>query len=430
MLARRERSTLVGGRRPRFFPSVARIADRILSHNAGALAEFRGLAQHGVRMPAATRQGRPDANEQFFAPVRIHYMVGNHDWFLHLPGDDFHGLRRKIALHMGLSTRPDAPFPHEPWENNELLQTLRRHKVFARHGDAFDPINFEGDRNASSLGDAIVIELLNRFAAEVERELGEDLPLSARNGLREIDNIRPLLLIPVWIEWLLERSCPDAAIRKQVKNVWDRLADEFLDLPFVRARDSWRPLDIVDGLQRALKFSRRLSVGWASRIAQWINELRGADGASCFSHALTEQDFRNRRARHIVYGHTHRPEATPLDASYAEGFVLHQTYFNSGTWRRVHEPTRFARHEHEFIPSDTLTYLAFFKDDERNGRPYETWSGTLGIAPDAEASHRVDSSELRHADGQPLATPILPLPSPRFAVPRPTGRSVDSVFVR
>ena len=26
-----------------------------------------------------------------------------------------------------------------------------------------------------------------------------------------------------------------------------------------------------------------------------------------------------------------------------------------------------------------MTYLAFFREDERSGRPFETWSGTLGF---------------------------------------------------
>jgi hypothetical protein len=299
--------------------------------------------------------------------------------------------------------------------------------VFARHGDVYDPFNFEGDRNASSLGDAIVIELLNRFGAQIARELADDLPESALAGFREIDNIRPLLLVPVWIDGLLERSCPHPATRKQVKKVWDELADEFLEQPFVRSRDTWCPVDIVDGLQKALKFSRQLSVGWASWIAEWMWKLRGADNDSYFQHALSEQDFRNRRAKHIVYGHTHYHEIVPLDASFAEGFVLNQAYFNSGTWRRVFEQTRFAPSEHEFISADALTYLAFFKDDERKGRPYETWNGTLGLSPVSTSTLRVDSGT-SHAAAQPISTPGVPLRAPHFAVPlapvRPAGGAV------
>ncbi len=411
------------------FDMVSQITSDILVHNNQALGEFRRLAQQGVSLPAATNEGRMAGGELQPVPVRIHYMVGNHDWFYHLPGENYNQLRRKIASHMGLATYPDAPFPHEIWESNELVQVMRRHKVFARHGDVYDPFNYEGDRDASSLGDVIVLELLNRFGVKVRQELGDDLPNTALAGLQEIDNIRPLLLIPVWIDGLLERSCPQPAIRKEVKRIWDGLADEFLEHPFVQQRDTWSPVDIVDGLQKALKFSRRLSVSWASWVAQWIAELRGASQSSYYSHALTEQDFRNRRAKHIVYGHTHHAEVVPLDASYADGYVLHQAYFNSGTWRRVHEQTQFAPREHEFIAADTMTYLAFYKDDERGGRPYETWTGTLGLHPLTTSNHRVDSATNpginTNAPGQPISTPNVPVRAPHFAVPLAPSNQVN-----
>jgi hypothetical protein len=218
-------------------------------------------------------------------------------------------------------------------------------------------------------------------------------------------------------------------VRKQVKKVWDALADEFLDLPYVHRRDTWCPVDVVDGLQKALKFTRRLSVGWASWVAQWMWQLRGADSSSYYQHALAEQDFRNRRAKHIVYGHTHTAEVVPLDASYAEGYVLHQAYFNSGTWRRVYEQTRFAATEHEFIAADTLTYLAFFKDDERRGRPYETWSGTLGLAPHGSVWRRVDSRGVSDAAGEPISTPSVPVRAPHFAVPLAGVGAAERSFI-
>jgi UDP-2,3-diacylglucosamine pyrophosphatase LpxH len=414
---------------PELFNTVARITSDVLRHNEQALGEFRTLAQQGVSIPPATRDGRPAVGQLQPVPVRIHYMVGNHDWFFHLPGENYNRLRRQLAVHMGLVTYPDAPLPHETWESEELMQVTRQHKVFARHGDVFDPFNYEGHRDASSLGDVIVLELLNRFGVKVTQELGDDLSASALAGLREIDNIRPLLMIPVWIDGLLERSCPQPSVRKEVKRIWDELADDFLELPFVRQRDTWCPVDIVDGLQKALKFSRRLSVGWASWIAQWMASLRGADTSSFYQHALTEQDFRNRRAKHIIYGHTHLAEVVPLDASYADGFVLHQTYFNSGTWRRVHEQTQFEPREHEFIAADTMSYLAFFKDDERSGRPYETWTGTLGIHPFSEAIRRIDAGTPAASAAQPLTPPSTPLRAPHFAVPLvPGGTSGENVL--
>ena len=319
-------------------------------------------------------------------------------------------LRQEIVRRMGLSNRPDRPFPHDSVECEELLQTMRRHRVAARHGDLFDPLNFEGDRAASSLGDAMVIELLGRFAAEVEAELGEDNPPSLPAGLREIDCIRPIVLAPVWIDGLLERTCPIPAIRNRVRRIWDRLLEDFLAIDFVRdsgaAAQDWSL-----GCSDLLRFGRRSPAGWADSIAAWYYRLRGADEESYLAHALAEPDYRNRRAKHIVYGHTHTAQTAPLDASYAESYVLNQVYFNAGTWRRTYPHGPAGPRQNEFIASDEMTWLTFYQGDERTGRPYETWSGMLGAAPTENTVHRIDPG--RHPMSRPTA--FDPRPSPARA---------------
>ena len=394
---------------------ISRITADILRQNQESCDILRRLSSDGgLTIPPANRMSQPVYGaEEHAISVSIHYMVGNHDWFLHLPGRAYDALRKTVTDGLGLCHSPDVPFPHDAIESEPLQDVLRRHKVLARHGDLYDPFNFEGDRNASSLGDAIVIELLNRFSAEIEQSLVDELPVSTVLGLREIDNIRPTLLAPVWIDGLLERSCAMPAMRKQVKMVWDRLADRFLNLDFVRQRDTWSPVDLVDGLQRVLKFSKRLSVGWSSAIVNWIHGIRGSGDGSYYRHALGEQDFRNRRAKYVVYGHTHHAESVPLDASYSEGYVLNQMYFNSGTWRRLHRPTQLAPAEHEFIADDCMTFLAFYHGDERKGRPYETWSGTLGIRPTSTNVHRIDPG---HARGLILPSSKVPGHAPHFNI--------------
>jgi hypothetical protein len=298
----------------------------------------------------------------------------------------------------------------------------RRHRVLARHGDVFDPLNFEGDRDGSSLGDVIVVQLVNRFAREIEQQIGDGLPEATLAALGEIDNIRPILLAPVWLDGLLQRTCACLATRKRVKRIWDDLVDELLALPFVRQRDGWSPFDMIDGLAAALKFSQRLSIGWSSRISAWMQELRGARSQSYYQHALAEPDFRNRRARHIVYGHTHEAESVPLDASYADNFVLNQMYFNAGTWRRVHRQTQLAPGEHEFIPMETMNYLSLFAGDERGGCPYEAWSGMLGVDALDGSVYRLDAGHQNTARG---AAPAMRLTGPHFA-PRQAGVRTSS----
>lgn len=395
---------------PALAEAVTSIAGDIVRHNEATLGVLRSLAQGSVRLTPANQMGRrATTSDSASVPVRIHYMVGNRDWFLHLPGQAYDRLRRQLVVHMGLANEPDAPFAHEPGDSGELLQTLRRHRVLARHGDEFDPLACDGQRDTSSISDVIVIELVTRFAAEIERNLADELPQAALAGLAEIDNVRPLVLAPLWIDGLLARTCPSATVRQRVKQRWDMLAEGVLDHPYVQQSEAGRAGGLADGLARALRFGRRTPSGWTQSTHKWLCEIRGAESASYRVHALAEDEFRNRRARHVVYGHTHQSEEVPLEASFADGYVLNQTYFNAGTLRRLYRPTQAGPSEREFVAGDMLSFLAFFQGDERGGRPYETWTGTLGVNPNAiQAATRVDAAAggQREAATANFTTPI------------------------
>jgi len=368
---------------------VRAITDRILARNATSLGILKSLTQSSTITLPSAKGGKPAPGVEW-APegagrqpvtVRLHYMVGNHDWFYHLPDPAFVPMRRSIKEAMGLHNDAAQPFPHDPEKSPEISQVLADHRVFARHGDVYDSINFDGHRDASSVGDAIVIELLNRFPAEVEARRKDDLkdlPPEVVDGLKEIDNVRPLLLIPVWIDGLLRRLCADPKQIKQVKAVWNELAHDFLKIPFIKSRDSWlNPWDNVDMLQTALVFSSGLSLHTASRLLEWIDDRGFKRPDTYYEDALTETNFKNRTAKYVVYGHTHHHEIVPLDVSFSKQGELDQLYLNSGTWRRVHKLAKLNTKDEEFTGYDVMTYLAFFKDDERCGRPFEAWSGSL-----------------------------------------------------
>ena len=94
--------------------------------------------------------------------VKFTYVVGNHDWLI----NRYPETRKQIAEFIGMSANQyqNAAFITEGfWD---------KYGVFARHGDIFDPFNFDGNRDASSMGDAIVIDLINRFPKTVENNIG------------------------------------------------------------------------------------------------------------------------------------------------------------------------------------------------------------------------------------------------------------------
>ena len=395
--------------------TFAAVIDGILAHNAEGLGMLRALATQGAlcMAPAMSGGAALPGNEVYRVPVRIHYMVGNHDWPLHLPGAAYDLMRQKVCQHLGLANHPHLPFAHDPYESDEILEVLRRHRAMARHGDMFDPLHFAEDRDISSLGDALMIEVVGRFLHTTQNELASELPPLVLANLHEVDNVRPLPMIPIFIDGLLERACPSPALRKHVKQLWDKHVDQFLSLDVVRRRDTWLPFDVVDGLANVLRFSSRSTIGWAVKADAWMQAMRGASSPSYASHAIAEQDFRNRRARHILYGHTHTAECVPLDASHADGYVLNQVYFNTGTWRRVHRPTIAAPHEQEFIPCESMNLVTLFAGDERAGRPFEVWSGMMGIGAADAPLYRLDA-----AKAQAAATPAAPpLKAPHFSAP-------------
>ncbi len=371
-----------------FVDKVQAITQEILRRNSTSLAILKSLDNgETITIPPATAAGKPakvgwepDTPGRVPVKVRIHYMIGNHDWFYHLPGPAYAAIRQNIVDAIGLTNSPQEPFPHDPLESATLQAIYKKHRVFARHGDIFDSYNYEGNRNASSLGDVVVVDLLNRFSTEVMARLGDVLPQPCIDGLKEIDNVRPTLIAPVWVNAILQRTCQDQGHVKQVKQIWDSLVDEFIDLPFIRAHDSkTNPFDSVDKLEWVLKFSKGVSPQFASQVVTWIQDKLARGGTTYYQNALKEPFFKDRLARYIVNGHTHHHEIVPLDMFYSNlrSKYYNQMYLNSGTWRQVHELAKAHPLEQEFIGYHVMTYLAFFKDDERSGRPFEAWSGAL-----------------------------------------------------
>jgi UDP-2,3-diacylglucosamine pyrophosphatase LpxH len=391
-----------------FVTKVRTITEKILQWNQPLLEVFRHLKEHGVNVP-----DKAD-------PVKVHiyYLVGNHDWFYHLPYQEYDAIRNSIICALGLADdHPRDLFPYDTDENPTVRKICRAHHVFGRHGDIFDRNNFQlgdrsrsplqetmrrigrslhrfghsrglfdwdnykpKDRNRSSLGDAIVIELVDRFADKVKQDLGASAP----RGLEEIDNVRPVELVPAWVNGLLGRSKPEVAC--QVRDIWNKVVEDFLKVPFVekypsivkrclRLSEGWFALAALGRIVPAL----RSLVTSAATISPRLDKKlfrRGYSG-DLYIGALDEPVFRNRdpEISYIVYGHSHHHEIVPLQTATEERRKA--AYLNAGTWRAVFELARSRPKDEEFFGYHVMTYLCFFKDDEREDGKFETWSSSL-----------------------------------------------------
>jgi UDP-2,3-diacylglucosamine pyrophosphatase LpxH len=361
---------------PRFSDLVSRITEEVIRNNQQSLSILKSLHNSEIMsLPPASEDGGVAAKplHRVPVPVRIHYLVGNHDWFFHLKGPAHDATRKMIVDAIGLENSPNRPFPHEPFESQIIESIYRDHRVFARHGDIFDPTNYEHSRDASSLGDAIVVELLDRFGVVVRERLRDRLPEACDAGLKEIDNVRPLSIIPIWVDGLLLNTCTPV-MAEEVKGIWNELVDEFLRLDFLKARPFGSSLLIKLGF----KISRELPMSGLSDVAAWFSsKFGGGRTESFYPYAMHEESFIDGWAKFIVYGHTHHYEIVPLQSIQQGNTVTNQIYINSGTWRPVHELARFHPSQKHFVGYHVMTYLSFFKGDERKGKAFESWTGAL-----------------------------------------------------
>ena len=364
---------------PAFTDKLAETTRAILDVNRASL-EILSRCANGelVRLPPANSRDEIDMDSRQLipVPVRIHYMIGNHDWYYRLPGEAFDEIRKMVIDAMGLCNDP-GPFPYELEEQPALEEILRSYRVFARHGDYYDKFNFnrEQGRNHATLGDVFTMDVCNRYPVEVQKRYGDELPAGVIDSLRRITNVRPALATPLWISGQIRRHAKSAALESELKEVWDELCDEFLQLDFVREQDKAFKLDIVDVLELVLKISKRTSFETLDDLVIWVHKKLHDNERSLAENALQEPAFLNNSARFIVYGHTHHHEIVPLDSDGEPPNERTQFYINSGTWRSYYDLAVKDIREQKFVPYQTFTYLTFYKEDERSGAEFETWSG-------------------------------------------------------
>jgi UDP-2,3-diacylglucosamine pyrophosphatase LpxH len=365
---------------PNYAVKLREVTRAILAENEESVDVLRQLASgKAVNIRPANWKRGPNLNTRVRLPVKvnIHYIVGNHDWYYHLPGENFDQVRSDVVAAMGLSNA-GSPFPYRLEESPALHEIFSQHKVYGRHGDCFDNFNYsrEKGRNHSTLGDALTMEVFNRYPLAVQKRFGDEIPAALVDSLRRLVNVRPVLAAPLWISGQLKRHAGSAALESELKRVWDDLCDEFLQLPIVRQADKAFKLDIVDALEMVVKISRRASFNTINDLVIWIREKIWRDNLSFADHALDEPTFLDGTARYIVYGHTHHHEIVSLDAEGRPPYPDSQVYLNSGTWHSYYDLAIKNPLEQKFLPYQALTYLTFYKDDEREGRNFDAWSGT------------------------------------------------------
>ncbi|MBT3187931.1 MAG: hypothetical protein HN736_13745 [Anaerolineae bacterium] len=361
-------------KKPAYAEKLKEITRAILKENADAVQVLQELE---VEIPRklASQRGWEESKDLIKIETHLHYMIGNHDWYYGIPGTPFDEIRAEVVEALGLS-QDSSPFPYRPEDNDDLAKNLAAYKVYALHGDCYDKFNYDAKKGRinSALGDVFTIEMLNRFPLEVEKRL-PSVPPEMIDNLREISHVRPALATWLWVSSQIKHNNLPNSMQDKIKQLWEQIGGDFLKLEVVRDADEIFKFDIVDQLEIALQISKRTPVKTINDLLLWIQEKFWGGEISYAKKALDEPAFINKDALYIVYGHTHHHEVVPLDTSESRTRYDDQLYFNAGTWHTYFDLAIHKPYEQKFVPYQVVSYLAFYKDDQRRGHRFETLSG-------------------------------------------------------
>ena len=374
-----------------FFINVEKIAGSVLDFNASSFQILKGIADGDISIPKGMNEADEAEKalkkikykatpEKLQVKVNIYYMIGNHDWFFYIDDSRINRIRNRVIDELGLSNEKDKPFPYCYGDNKAIQLIQEEHKVFAEHGDRFDKTNYQKpNRDASSVGDVVVIKLLNEIPKKIEdclrrspEKAGTDDEVNVFvKQLKEIDNLRPYTLAPAWITQVLkETKLNSEVVNKSISEAIKLVIEDF------------RKTDII---------SQNFWLGMEMKLAEMISNIFDIEtlGVVIAHLGFSKDQFESYKQYAIdvskdeekdffVMGHTHYAEVVPLSSYIDEaGTKRSKIYINTGTWRSVHFQGQADKNC--FISYKTMSIAGFFKPGERKGKSFEFWTGSLAL---------------------------------------------------
>jgi UDP-2,3-diacylglucosamine pyrophosphatase LpxH len=374
-----------------FFENIEKIASDILDFNASSFSILKGIAEGDLLIPKEMRRANQEekavrkikykaSEEKVSIKVNIYYMIGNHDWFFYIKDNRINKIRNRVIDELGLANEKDRPFPYAYNDSKVIQEIQEAHKVFAEHGDRFDKTNYQTpDRDASSVGDVVVIKMLNEIPKKIEECIRRS-PKSAGTEeeiktfikqIREIDNLRPYSLAPAWITQVLKETKLDSeVVNKAISDALELVIEDFRHNEII-SENHWLSFKMKLAEMVADFFSIETLGDVISHLGFSKDQFESYKQYAIEISKDEEKDF-------FVMGHTHYAEVVPMN-SYVDSNKEKRSkiYLNTGTWRSVH----FQGHadKDSFISYKTMSIAGFFLPDERKGRSFEFWTGYLAL---------------------------------------------------
>lgn len=243
------------------------------------------------------------------------YVPGNHDFMVQLDSD----LRQQVVTFLGLTHDPKKPFGN--------TYANKAASVFALHGHTFDPLNWHREPEGYwAIGDAIVLLVVNRFPEIACDLIGVKLSSEIGQLLQDVDNVQPLVELPIWVRWLTEKSLTIKASRDLVIKAWKQVVDEFLSVADFKDKGGYSKKE-YQIIRKVFELSTKF--GLAELVAKWPY-LPNTEGD--YRIAAEREAKKQTGYRFVLFGHTHKPMLQPLTFAPED---RNRFYINTGCWRRL-----------------------------------------------------------------------------------------------
>jgi UDP-2,3-diacylglucosamine pyrophosphatase LpxH len=330
-------------------------------------------------------------------PVRVSYIVGNHDRVLNNFPVLQARLRERWARGVELEFDTKLALPeygllcrhgHE-WDENchawlFMTKVLKRNRTVKR----FDPTAYR----VMAIGEVITAELMSGLiyytASQLDLGKAEDRLFLA--ALKDVNNLRPMTDVLKWIGWMMQGQT-----KRYVQIAGDALGralDGLLDSSLARRWDAIQPDllisgDITDWLDRA---RRALAQDGLISLTKEVSSLGKIQEKLAAAYALVTgkgerdpyangaaEDLRSAdpSTQFVAYGHTHRAVRQGLATSPKAGA---RVYLNTGTYLPLIDRTTDGS---GFWRAYRIALALLFKDDEDSagragpGPTLDVWDG-------------------------------------------------------
>ena len=294
------------------------IVTRIIENNVSVVKELKHFLQHPLS--------------------RIVYVIGNHDNLIGQYSTAQKLIREKL-LGQSFSNDNRISFA-DSFEYPEL-------GLYVEHGHRFDPLNIS-DNSEPCFGDVISILVVNHSVELILARLKEngyssELVTKIQSNLYDIEYLRPLSLLPFWIESVanIYRSHPECEGKAEsIQGIFRKVILNFHKSPWA-----------IKYLSKQLHLPKYFLMFWIDLMMRCppilptlsflLSKLLRRTHSNNFQNEMAKQLHDEKKYRIIVFGHTHIPIVTTL------GVTGH--YCNTGGWTPVINLMKYSENKSSYM---------------------------------------------------------------------------------